>query len=123
MFTYHVYFTAKENYSHDEVIVIIDRFAEYEMKENLLESYELFRFTNKAAFPDLLDYHFTANYRSREDQSQAMRNLGPRYKEEPHASLMKMSESFGVAFSERIERKRSAEPDVAHNSGGCAPSA
>ncbi|MGJ8671791.1 hypothetical protein [Rubritalea sp.] len=116
MFTYHVYFTPKENLSHEEVSDIIERFADHEMNNNFLEHYQLFRFTNKAAFPDLMDYHFTANYKTQADFGKAMKDMGTRINEEPHLSIMKMCKAFGVAFSERIEKHKNAEQDGEGNS-------
>ena len=106
MFTYHVYFTPKQKFTHEEVSEVIERFADDEMNKNYLEYYQLFRFTNKAAFPDLMDYHFTANYKTSADFGKAMKDMGPRIKEEPHLSIMEMCETFGVAFSERIEKQK-----------------
>jgi len=102
MFTYHVYFTPKGHLGHQDVVRIIADFAKHEIAENHLKDYQLFRFTNKAAFPDLMDYHFTANYNSEEEFGQAMKAMGSRVNEEPHLSIMEMCDAFGVAFSERF---------------------
>ena len=105
MFTHQVYFSPVNVVSHESVVEIVDRFARDEMKRSQLVRYELSRFTNKGCFPDLYDYQFTANYPAEAAQNAAIKDLGSRYKDEPHASLMGVVKDLEVAFSERIEER------------------
>lgn len=82
---------------------MLSTFARFEMKENLMTGYSLTRFENKASFPELSDYHFSAHYASKEDQENAMKDLATRFTKEPHASIMRITKEFRVAFSRNMK--------------------
>jgi len=82
MYRYHVYFTTYDGVTDSEVEAVLSQFVHSEMKENLMIGYDITKFENKASFPDLSDYHFTAHYRSKEDQEKAMENMAKRYTKE-----------------------------------------
>lgn len=120
MNSYHVYFTAKKGMTELEVTSILARFVESEIKDNLMLDARVLKMTNKASFPDFPDYHSIVDYRNESDRTEAMERMKKRYREEPHASLMKMVSDFRVAFSEDLNIK--AVPAVAGQSGqGATP--
>lgn len=102
MHSYHVYFTPKDGISDAEVGRIVRAFGENEKNENLLHSYDLVKFDNKANFQELFDFHFAAHYQSEKEREKAFETMSEHYTEEPHLSLMKMTKEFKVAFSTSI---------------------
>ena len=102
MVSYHVYFSANKEFSESEVTEILRQFIEHEKTHNLMREARVLKMTNKASFSDLPDYHFVADYASEADQQTAMKEMQKRYREEPHASLMRMVSEFRVAFSKEI---------------------
>ncbi|MDA0347548.1 MAG: hypothetical protein O3C43_14490 [Verrucomicrobia bacterium] len=99
MTSYHVYFTAKDGVTDQELLTQVHQFMEGQICDNHAVSYRVLRMTNKASFVDLPDYQLIVDYRSEEDLQLGMRNMKENYRKEPHASLMKMVSTFRVAFS------------------------
>lgn len=121
MYTYHVYFTTHADVTEPEIQEVFSKFIDSEIRENRMISYGLTKFENKASFPELSDYHFTAHYGSKKDQEAAMAEMSKRYTKEPHLSLMRITKEFRVAFSEEV-RIIAADQDAGQKSGDCAPS-
>ena len=114
MYRYHVFFTTNSGVADSEVEAVLSHFVRSEMKENLMIGYGITKFENKASFPNLSDYHFTAHYDSKEDQEKAMEAMAKRFTKEPHASLMRITKEFRVAFSRELKIDE-AEPSSAGN--------
>jgi len=100
MTSYHVYFTAKEGVTDQELLTQVHRFMGDQITNSHAVSYRVLRMTNKASFADLPDFHLIVDYRSEADLQIGFRNMKESYREEPHSTLMKMVSAFRVAFSE-----------------------
>jgi hypothetical protein len=57
---------------------------------------------DKASAKDIPDYHFIADYASAEDGKLSIGDMQTRYREEPHASLMRTVSEFRVAFADDL---------------------
>lgn len=108
MNSYHVYFTAKDSVTDQELLAQVHQFMEGQISDNHAVSYRVLRITNKASFVDLPDFQLIVDYRSEKDLQLGMSNIKKIYREEPHAPLMKMVSTFRVAFStdETTQKKR-----------------
>ncbi len=91
--------------AESEVESILQRFIEGEKRGNLMTNARVIKMTDKASFPDLPDYHFIADYETEADGERAIERMKKRYKDKPHASLMKMVSEFRVAFSREMDIK------------------
>jgi hypothetical protein len=83
-------------------------FVASEMKHNLMTGYRLLHMKDKASAKDIPDYHFIADYASAEDRAKALQDMATRYREEPHASLMRIVSEFRVAFSDDLIPRETA---------------
>lgn len=99
MYSYNVYFTAKPGYTDAKVAQRIHAFGKHEIQENLMHSYSLQKFDNKASFKELYDFHFAAHYQKESERKQAFEKMSKDYTKEPHLGVMKMTKTFKVAFS------------------------
>ncbi len=99
MTSYHVYFTAKDGVTDQELLTQVHRFMGDQIRGNHAVSYRVLRMTNKASFVDLPDFHLVVDYRSEADLQLGFRNMKESYRDEPHSPLMRMVSTFRVAFS------------------------
>ena len=102
MHSYHVYFSLKESVTRAELEAVMCRFVANEMQDNLMSGYRLLHMKDKASAQDIPDYHFIADYASVEDRTKALKDMATRYREEPHASLMRIVSEFRVAFADDL---------------------
>jgi len=108
MHSYHVYFSLKESVTRAEMETVMREFASNEMERNFMSGTRLLHMNDKASAQDILDYHFIADYASADDRDRALANMATRYREEPHASLMRIVSEFRVAFSDDLITPESA---------------
>lgn len=102
MHSYHVYFSLKESVTRADLESVMRDFVAKEMQDNLMASYRLLHMKDKASAQDIPDYHFIADYASAENGTKALADMATRYREEPHASLMRIVSEFRVAFSDDL---------------------
>lgn len=102
MHSYHVYFSLKDGITVAELEAVMRSFVAKEMQDNLMVGYRLLHMKDKASAQGIPDYHFIADYVSAEDGTKAMEDMQTRYREEPHASLMRIVSEFRVAFADDL---------------------
>ena len=100
--SYHVYFSLKKEVARTELETVMRSFVAKEMQDNLMVSYRLLHMKDKASAKDIPDYHFIADYASAEDGKKSIEDMATRYREEPHASLMRIVSEFHVAFADDL---------------------
>ena len=102
MHSYHVYFSLKESVSRAEMEEVMRVFVSSEVEHNFMSGSRLLHMKDKASAKDILDYHFIADYATLADRDKAIADMATRYREEPHASLMRIVSEFRVAFSDDL---------------------
>ncbi len=108
MYSYHVYFSLNQSVTRAKMETVMGSFVAEEMQDNLMTGYRLLHMKDKASSQEIPDYHFIADYASAEDGTIALKDLATRYREEPHASLMRIVSDFRVAFSDDLITPESA---------------
>jgi len=100
--SYHVYFSLNKSVTRADLETVMRSFVANEIQDNLMLDYRLLHMKDQASAPDIPDYHFIADYASIEDRTKALKDMATRYREEPHASLMRIVSEFRVAFADDL---------------------
>lgn len=103
MESYHVYFSPRKDVPKEVLIAQVHEYMVTQIDHNRARKYRILDMKNKASFQDLPDYHLLVDYDSEEDIQEAFKEMKRIYKEEPHASLMRMVSVFRVAFSTDVD--------------------
>jgi hypothetical protein len=99
MTSYHVHFSARDGIPDDVLLAQVHSFMATQIRDNHALSYRVLRLTDKASFQELPDFQLIVDYASEDDLQAAFRHMKGRYREEPHAPLMRMVSTFRVSFS------------------------
>ncbi|MDF1811492.1 MAG: hypothetical protein P1V20_04740 [Verrucomicrobiales bacterium] len=96
---YHVWFSARSKNDEPELLEAIHHFMAEQIETNYAVGYQLHRFTDKANSESLTDFQCIVNYTSEADQKASMENMKRAFRNKPHATIMRLTGEFRIAFS------------------------
>lgn len=105
MNSYHVFVSPKEGVSSDDLEKQMKLFLDGQIAENHMRGYRILKYSDIANFEGMSDYQIICDYRNEDELKEGFERMRPdRWKEEPHASMMKMVDGLRVSFSSDISK-------------------